>query len=88
MPLAKKRKELKESAKIQKAAAIATANEMAKQIFKEWNINSSETENNTYWKSTDKVKELNEKLEDKQSFIEARRFVISNLEENVKELEK
>lgn len=68
VPLVKKRKELKESVKTQKAAAIATANEMAKQIFQERNINSSETEKQKHLQEikqlTDKVKELNEKLED------------------------
>ena len=44
VPLAKKQKELKESVKTQKRAATATANEMAKQIFQEQSINSSETE--------------------------------------------
>ena len=44
MPLKKKRKEVKELAKTKKAAAIATANEMARQIFQEQNINSSKTE--------------------------------------------
>lgn len=92
VPLVKKRKELKESVKTQKAAAIATANEMAKQIFQERNINSSETEKQQHLREikqlTDKVKELNEKLEDKQSSIEDKRVVVSNLEKKVEELKK
>ena len=85
IPLAKKQKELKESAKTQKAAAIATANEMARQIFQERNINSSKTEKQQHLQEikqlTDKVKELNKQLKDKQSSIEAKRVVVSNLEE-------
>ena len=59
--------------------------------FRERNSNSSETEKQQHLqeikKLTDKVKELNKNLEDKQSSIEAKRVVIWNLEEKVKELE-
>jgi seryl-tRNA synthetase len=89
--LAKKRKELNDAPT---AAAIATANEMAKQISHERNasaINSSEIQKQQHLreikKLTDKVKELSEKLEDKQSSVEAKRVVISNLEDKVKRLE-
>ena len=96
MSLAKKRKEHKESVKTQKAAAIATANEMAKQIFHERNtidaISYSETQRQQHLdeikKLRDKVKELGEKLDDKQSAIEAKRVVVSHLEEKVEQLEE
>ena len=69
LSLAKKRKEHKDSLKTQKAAAIATANEMAKQIFQEQNTTNSETQRQQHLqeikKLTDKVKELGEKLDDK-----------------------
>ena len=93
--LPKKRKEHKDSVKKQKAAAVATANEIAKHIFQERNtsvINYSETQKQQHLqeikKLTDKVKELSEKLEDKESSIEAKRVVVSNLEEKVKELKE
>lgn len=84
----KKRKEHKDSVKKQKAAAIATANEIAKTIFQERNtnvINYSETQKQRHLQEikelTGKVKELSDKLEDKESSIDAKRVVITNLEE-------
>ena len=66
---------------------------MAKQIFQEQNISTIPRHKRNKMhlqeikKLTDKVKELSEKMEDKQSSIGAKR-VISNLEEKVKELKK
>ena len=68
-------REHKDLVKAQKAAAIATANEM--QIFQEWNtgvINYSEIQKQRHLQETYKVKEV------------AKRVVVSNLEEQVKEL--
>ena len=83
--LPKKRKEHKDSVKKQKAAAIATANEIAKTIFQERNtnvINYSETQKQRHLQEikelTGKVKELSDKLEDKE--LDAKRVVITNLE--------
>ena len=101
--LPKKRKEHREAIKAQKAAVIAATNKMAKEIFqvRSENVPSySELENQlktlqqqhqqTSQKLTDSnemIAELTTQLNDKQSSLEAKRLVISDLEEKVYTLE-